>query len=698
MEGRTRSRNCPSICSYNASVRYRVEDLAAVAGVGVDTVRFYQGQGLLAAPTRVGRLAWYDAEHVARLLEIRDLSGRGFSLAQIRDLGSSDADEVLAELAAENAPDPSLHRAELAARTGVSEFVIDLVVGAGLLKPAPHPDGERFTDDAVDMLVAARTLLSEGVQLEELTALAMRHATHVEDLVDDTIELFRRHHDRTGRDRSDLAATLDRLAPIATKLVSQHFERTLMSRALQRLEDSDDTAAAGSIVVLARRIEVSGSPTLAAFGSSVDRYRSLWLRPDEHTRIAALGAVETIEPDGAERFSEASAARAALSARVQRRGPADAPAPVLIGGFSFSVGPDDRGPDWSGFGDCRFVLPEQTLIDSPAGQWLLTAGRVGPDGDLEATEVELDAKSTAFLESVDWSWLSAAPTDESDRGDPPTDDSDGGDPPPDDRYVELVASGIASIEAGELDKVVLARCRELPAPADVTAVLARLQDAYPTCALFAFAVDDRTFFGATPEELVALDGPSLHTVALAGTAPRGTDHEEDARLAGELLASSKNRAEHEFVVDAITEKLSDLGLVDPTPSAPDIMRLAHVQHLRTPITARVERRRAGPTDMDVFRVAGVLHPTPAVGGTPDDAAARFIDSQERFDRGWYAAPIGWCDLDGNGDLRVALRSALCDRERVYLFAGAGIVAGSDPDEELAETTVKLRALAEVIGP
>ena len=97
------------------------------------------------------------------------------------------------------------------------------------------------------------------------------------------------------------------------------------------------TAAAGSIIVSARRVDISGSPALAAFESSTERYRSLWLRPDEHTRIAALGAVETIEPDGADRFSEASAARAALSARVQRRGPADAPAPVLIGGFSFSV-------------------------------------------------------------------------------------------------------------------------------------------------------------------------------------------------------------------------------------------------------------------------------------------------------------------------------------------------------------------------
>ena len=671
------------------SVRYRVEDLAASADVGVDTVRYYQGQGLLEAPTRDGRLAWYDDDHLARLLEIRDLSNRGFSLAQIRDLGSNDADELLAELAAENAPDPSLDRAELAARTGVSEFVIDLVVGAGLLNPAAHPDGERFTDDAVGMLVGARTLLSEGVQLEELTALAMRHATHVEGLVDDTIELFRRHHDRTGRDRADLAATLDRLAPIATNLVSQHFERTLMSRALKRLEDSDDTAAAGSIVVSARRVDISGSPALAAFGSSTDRYRSLWLRPDEHTRIAALGAVETIEPDGADRFSEASAARAALSARVQRRGPADAPAPVLIGGFSFSVGSDGRRPDWTGFGDCRFVLPELTLIDSPTGQWLLAAGRVGADGDLAATQVELDEKSAAFLDSVDWTWTPAAASAHADTGAPETDD----------RYVELVAAGIASIEAGDLDKVVLARCHELPAPADVTTVLARLQDAYPTCAVFAFASEDRTFFGATPEELVVLDGSSLHTTALAGTAPRAADPEDDARLAGELLASSKNRAEHEFVVHAITAKLSDLGLVDPTPSAPDIMRLAHVQHLRTPITARVERRRAGPTDMDVLRVAGVLHPTPAVGGTPDDAAARFIDSRERFDRGWYAAPIGWCDLDGNGELRVALRSALCDRRRAYLFAGAGVVAGREPripDEELAETAIKLRALADVI--
>ena len=667
-------------------MRYRVEELAARAEIGVDTVRYYQGQGLLDPPTRDGRVAFYDDDHLTRLREIRDLAGRGFSLAQIRDLGSGAADTRLAELAAENAPDPTLDRAELAARTGVSEFVIDLVVGAGLLSPSAHPDGERFTEDAVDMLVAARTLLSEGVQLEELTALAMRHATHVEGLVDDTIEMFRRHHDRTGRDRSDLAATLDRLAPIATGLVAQHFERTLMSRALKRLEDADGSAAAGTIVVHARPVDVEGAFPLAALGSSDHDRRSAWLRPDAHTRIVALGSVESIEPDGADRFSEASAARAAMSARVHRSGPPEAPAPVLIGGFSFGSGPDDREPDWSGFGDCRFDLPELTLVDAPDGRWVLAAGRIAAEGDVASTESELDGRIRELVDSVDWSWSPAG--GEGDRASV--------DASVDDCYEELVASAIATIDRGEIDKVVLARRHDVSGPIDVASVIGRLEEIYPTCAVFAFTAGDLTFFGATPEELVVLDGSSLRTTALAGTAPRGADPDDDARLAGELLASAKNRAEHEFVVDAITDKLSGLGLVDPTPSAPDVMRLARVQHLRTPVTARVERRRAGPSDMDVLRVAGVLHPTPAVGGTPDDPAARFIESFESFDRGWYAAPIGWCDLDGNGELRVALRSALTDGEQTALFAGAGIVAASDPAEELAETTVKLRALLDVI--
>ncbi|NCG38660.1 MAG: isochorismate synthase, partial [Actinobacteria bacterium] len=139
-----------------------------------------------------------------------------------------------------------------------------------------------------------------------------------------------------------------------------------------------------------------------------------------------------------------------------------------------------------------------------------------------------------------------------------------------------------------------------------------------------------------------------------------------------------------------------LGLVGHTPEEPEVLRLARVQHLRTPITARVERRSGGVSDMDVLRVASVLHPTPAVAGTPTQDALDWLQDHEELDRGWYAAPVGWCDLDGNGELRVALRSALVDPDRVQLIAGAGIVADSVPEDELAETAVKLRALLDVM--
>jgi isochorismate synthase len=262
-------------------------------------------------------------------------------------------------------------------------------------------------------------------------------------------------------------------------------------------------------------------------------------------------------------------------------------------------------------------------------------------------------------------------------------------------YVRIVADAIAEIRLGALDKVVLARTL-VRGPIATSAVLRGLVDRFPACATFAFGVGNRAFIGASPERLVTLDGREVSTVALAGTTGTGTDDASDATLAAEMLASPKIRSEHQFVVDDITARLATLGLVGETPDEPEIMRLARVQHLRTPITARVERRAGGVSDMDVLRVANVLHPSPAVGGTPSDPAVRWLRQHEDFDRGWYAAPVGWCDLDGNGELRVALRSALVDESQVTLFSGAGIVADSTPEDELAETSVKLRALLDVM--
>ncbi len=579
------------------------------------------------------------------------------------------------------APALALDRAELAERAEVAPFIVDLVIGAGLVTPVTHPDGERFAAGAVDMLVAARTLVSEGLAIEELTALAMRHATHVESVIEDAIDLFKRRTDRRGGDRSELSATLPRLVPVVTDLVAQHFEKTLMARALDRLGDDAGTVAT-AIVVGARRLDERVDP-LAAYAAARDLDRSLWIRPDRGLQIAAMGAVEVIEPTGSDRFSGASAARATLAARVRRHGPADAPAPVLIGGFSFRPGPDHRSPSWPGFGDCRLVLPELTVIDRPDGTWVQIAARVGSDGDEPATLADLDRRLAAFGVPV----LQVDEAETCHHGDE-TDEAG---------YLNLVSRGIDAIDGTNLEKVVCARVLTIEAEPDPVAMLARLREQNPTCAVFAFTLGPASFFGATPEELVTLDGHRLRTSALAGTAPRGATEARDQALAAELQASAKNRAEHRFVVDAITAALEGIGLVDPTPAEPDVLLLTSLQHLRTPITARVEKRSDGVGDMDVLRVAGVLHPTPATGGTPRGAALAFIADNEPFDRGWYAGPVGWCDLDGNGELGVALRSVLAVDGRLHLFAGAGVVAGSVPDEELAETAVKFRALLDVMG-
>ena len=681
-------------------MNYRVEELAEAAEVGVDTIRYYQRRRLLAPPTRQGRIAVYNDSHLTRLRQIQDLSERGFTLAQIKELSTGDASGLLADLADRNAPDPDLDRAELARRAEIPEFMIDVVVGVGLITPIGEGPAQRFGPDAVEMLVAARTLIATGVSFEELTALAMRHATHVEDVVDDSIELFKQHSDRQGGDREALVALLARLVPVVSGLVARHFEQTLVSRALARL--GDDPAVGGGTVVVGRRLTERLDP-VAVFAASDERHRTLWMRPESGLSIVGLGAVETIAPVGDGRFSATSAARAALAARTQRIGPTNAPAPVILGGFSFSCAdqaperpagaespaaaelPGSEGAflDWTGFPDAHWVLPELTVVDRADGTWLLAAATVGDGQDEAAATAALDERLDAFAADL------PAPLTGPFEAEP-------GEIEADDRsYLNLVDEALCAIADNEFRKVVLARVHER-GDVDPIDVLHRLRHRYRNCAVFSVAVGDRQFLGASPEQLVALDGPEVRTEAVAGTARIGSTEATDEDLAAEMMASPKTRAEHQFVVDDIIGRLEVLGLAGSCSPEPEVMRLARVQHLRTPISAQVQRRAGGVSDMDVMRVASVLHPTPAVAGSPTEEAVDWILEREGFTRGWYAAPVGWCDLDGNGELCVALRSALVSGSEAVLFSGAGVVAESVPGDELAETGVKLRALLDVM--
>jgi menaquinone-specific isochorismate synthase len=225
---------------------------------------------------------------------------------------------------------------------------------------------------------------------------------------------------------------------------------------------------------------------------------------------------------------------------------------------------------------------------------------------------------------------------------------------------------------------------------DVPAALGRLANAYRDC--FRFAVAPRgegTFFGATPEKLVARRGRAVETEALAGSTGRGDTPAEDEWLADELRDSPKDRHEHRLVVDAIRDQLDPLAATVRTGPL-SVRRLASVQHLQTPISADLH------TDDHVLSLVEALHPTPTVGGLPPARALETIRDSEAFDRGWYAGPIGWFDRTGDGEFAVAIRSALAHGADVTCFAGAGIVADSQPDREWEEVQLKYRPILDVL--
>jgi isochorismate synthase len=256
-------------------------------------------------------------------------------------------------------------------------------------------------------------------------------------------------------------------------------------------------------------------------------------------------------------------------------------------------------------------------------------------------------------------------------------------------YRGLVEKAVGAIRQGDLEKVVVARsCTVIGAGSfEVARVLRSLRALHPSCVIFALARGPVTFLGATPERLVRLEDGFVHADAVAGSAPRGRSFEEDLRLARGLLESKKDQEEHAVVVRCVLEALARRCNALSAPEAPALLRTDGIQHLKTPIQGRLR----DPSSTAVLDLVADLHPTPAVGGAPREGALTWLRCNEGLDRGWYAGPIGWVDPEGDGEFAVALRSLLLRGSEASLFAGAGIVAGSDPDAELAETRLKLRA-------
>ena len=222
--------------------------------------------------------------------------------------------------------------------------------------------------------------------------------------------------------------------------------------------------------------------------------------------------------------------------------------------------------------------------------------------------------------------------------------------------------------------------------------LPRLRSRHSDCYVFSFSGAHNThFIGASPERLLSIRQGRLVTDALAGSAPRGMTAAADRDIGQQLLNTAKEQREHQLVLEFIVQRLRAQGLSPRYSSPPGLLRLSHIQHLHTPIWADV------PARISPLMLVEALHPTPAVAGVPTAIACDFIRQGESCDRGLYAAPLGWVDPHGNSEFIVGIRSALIQGNRARLYAGAGIVSGSDPEKELAEIQLKLQALAEALG-
>jgi menaquinone-specific isochorismate synthase len=260
-------------------------------------------------------------------------------------------------------------------------------------------------------------------------------------------------------------------------------------------------------------------------------------------------------------------------------------------------------------------------------------------------------------------------------------------------YRAAVRRALQRIEAGEFKKIVLARAQDLVAdrPLHPLRMLNGLRQRFPDCYSFSFGHGHGpSFIGASPERLVRVSKATLETEALAGSIRRGASASEDAALAAALLRSDKDLREHREVLDDIVARLTPLGIVPEFPAQPHIRRLANVQHLDTPVHAAL------PDTVHLLDVLAAMHPTPAVGGSPREAAVAQIRGLEGFPRGLYAGALGWLNARGGGEFFVGIRSALVHGSTARVFAGAGIVSGSTPEKEFAETELKFKAMLDAL--
>jgi isochorismate synthase len=469
-------------------------------------------------------------------------------------------------------------------------------------------------------------------------------------------------------------------SPFALDRAALHRLEGRVARAGETARRERARAIAAVTVALPADLDVAAA-ALAARRAD-DRFFCLEQPDRDGFALAGIGAAALVEARGPSRFAEAARRARELGRRTFADDPAADPArpsaagPVFAGGFAFA---DDGGssPEWSTLAPAALVLPEVALARH-RGEVRMTV-IVAVDGDESpGAPIERTLRRLSELRPATMPLLDPDPVERTRVASaaPPS------------HHEHAVERAVERIRAGGLEKIVLAReVRAHAAQAhDPAAVLDGLRLTFPGCYCWCVGTPELAFVGASPELLVRREGQRAQTVALAGTTRRSADPAVDDHLGERLLRSPKERQEQAIVARRIERTLEPVSLWMAAAGEPVLVRVQNVQHLATPIRAQL----AEP--LHTLELAGMLHPTPAVGGEPRDAALPLIPALEGLDRGWYAGAVGWTDLAEDGEFCVALRCALLRGPVAHLYAGGGIVRDSVPADELAETEVKLEAL------
>ena len=429
-------------------------------------------------------------------------------------------------------------------------------------------------------------------------------------------------------------------------------------------------------------IEVSGLSSIAFFeaGESYKGKRFYWQNREKTFTLVGLGHAYVIQNSLQDnRFEDIDSQWKKLCASIVNE--EHELQPILFGGFSFDP-LNQIESEWDSFPSAYFAVPSFQLVirddrvfisihlitKDPNSQIAFDQLRTQRDDLIHAAQVnELKPYAKPVVSHLTERFKET--------------------------YLDAVSHVTRLIEAKEAQKVVIARSLALQFIEEVSSPSAmyHVSKEQPESFVFGLELEEQLFFGATPERLVKVENQKALSTCLAGSIKRGQTATEDQQLGNELLQDAKNREEHQYVVDMISQVFEEYCEEVKVPKYPKLMKIRDIQHLYTPVEGTLKKGQG------LLQLVQDLHPTPALGGEPRNDAMAIIRMVEQMNRGYYAAPIGWIDANGNGEFAVAIRSALLNKDQAYLYAGGGIVGTSDPTSEYAETLVKFRPMLRTLG-